>query len=235
MHQKTINIYRHGFYNVLFNNNNKGFQYNGLYFMNMAHFYQYYIAPKTLRPHVLRATCISGAEAFNWESYSIAKNFENNIMKYDATETIKRLLDAFIENCKQNSCIKTVLKLTGSARLLYYDDDDSFLGCGRDNHGLNIMGIVLMLARRYFTFKQQDSIAEDDLSKTILRITAIKKEQKELKQLQKKYMNQLLQELQDDTMPTLLPPIASIASAPITVDVGGPLSTVYESDDENDS
>jgi hypothetical protein len=87
-----------------------------------------------------------------------------------------------------------------------------------------------MLARRYFTFKQQDSIAEDDLSKTILRITAIKKEQKELKQLQKKYMNQLLQELQDDTMPTLLPPIA-----PITVDVGGPLSTVYESDDENDS
>lgn len=227
--QKTINIYRHGFYNLLFNNNNKGFQYNGLYFMNMAHYYQYYIAPKKLRPHVLTATCISRAEGFNWESYPIAKDPEKHIMKYDATETIKRLLDALIENCKQNSCIKTMLNLTTGTRLRYYDDDDSFLGCGRDNHGLNAMGIVLMLARRYFTFKQRDTTAEHDLRMIILHITAIKKEQTELKQLQKKYMKQLLQELEDDTMPTLLP------FASITVDVGGPLFTIHESDEENDS
>jgi predicted NAD-dependent protein-ADP-ribosyltransferase YbiA (DUF1768 family) len=184
--------------------------------MNMAHYYQYYISPKTLKPHVLRATCISRAEAFNWECYSIAKDAEKHIMKYDATETIKRLLDALIENCKQNPCIKTVLKLTGSARLRYYDDNDSFLGCGRDNYGLNAMGIIIMLARRFFTFKQRDSIAEEDLSTIILHITAIKKGA----------------QIKDDEMPTLLPPVA----VPLTVVVGGPLSTIYESDsEENES
>lgn len=232
--QKTINIYRHGFYNLLFNNNNKGFQYNGLYFMNMAHYYQYYIAPRTVKQHVLTATCISRAEAFNWESYDIAKDPEKHIMKYDATETIRRLLDALIENCKQNSCIKTMLNLTGGARLRYFDDDDRFLGYGSDNRGLNIMGIVLMLARRYFTFKQRDSIAEDDLKMIILHITAIKKEQEELKQLQKQIYKQLMQELQDDTMPTLLPPDPDDDDAAITVEVGGPLFTIFELDEELD-
>ncbi len=234
--QKTINIYRHGFYDLLFNNNSKGFDYNGCYFMNMAHYYQYYIAPEKHKQHVLMATCISKAEAYNWESYPIAKDPEKHIMKYDATETIRRLLDALIENCKQNSCIKTMLKLTGCARLLYVDDDDSFLGVGRDNRGLNTMGIVLMLARRYFTFKQRDSIAEYDLGMVILYITTIKKEQEEVKQLQKQIHAQLLQEMQDDTMPTLLTAaIPAPAPAPITVDVGGPLFTIHELDEEHDS
>ena len=218
--QKTINIYRHGFYAMLFNNNNKGFVYGGYSFMNMAHYYHYYIAPRKLKKYILRGTCISQIEAINLMYYTKAKNLEEHIYKYDAPKTINRMYDAFISNCKQNLNIKMMLKLTGYAYLRYIDDDDSFLGMGLNGYGLNAMGVILMLARQYFHNKSCDDAADTGFRNLTAKINSIK-----MRQNVNLAVNLVIKSDQTiyDDMPVLLSPL------------GGPLETIYESDEESES
>ena len=158
--QRELIITNDGVYGLLGLKSNNGFTIEGRYFNNMLQYYYFYLATNntSLQNSIMKVKTTAGLNIIYGNKYGYKTcTPELHIYHYNWKRSIKILIRGLKSKINQNPDVKMILISTGDCYIKYQAGNDMFLGCGFDNKGLNLLGILLMMIRDEILKKKDTS------------------------------------------------------------------------------
>ena len=176
--RKTITVKGEGVFSPLHLDSKYGFTVDSNNFKTFMHYYYYILATgdKPLQHNILKNNSINNARmALGTIVCNRISDYQNIIRYYNSHKICALLIRGIIEKCQQNPIVKMILQSSGDAHINVDCGIDSYLGVGPDGLGLNIMGVLMMIVRAKFKFKDGSLIiyAEEKFAELNNRIRGI--------------------------------------------------------------